>query len=359
MQPAGATKVRALIDELVETSSIPSASLHVRVDGAVALHHTAGLARLDPLRRAVADQVYDLASLTKALVASTVAASLVEDGTLDLDASVADHVPAVDERITLAHLLTHSAGLPKWNDFYARTSAPWGSHEARRQIMVMARTTHIIEEPGTKHIYTDIGFLILLGLLESAGRAPLDQLFDQRIAIPAGVAGLRWGHPDAAATERCPVRGAVVQGQVHDLNCFAMGGVSTHAGLFGSAREVGALGDALLGAVRRPEDHPRLPGATLGRLWTLRGAGSHAGGWDTPTRGGYTSTGRWFPDDAVGHLGYTGTSLWIAPTRHTVVVLLTNRVHPNDDLADIRRIRPIVHDAVAGALGWPQGGSGR
>lgn len=346
---------RALCDEvdaIVKETSIPSVSLCVRAEGREVFHHTTGLARIMPERPALVDQPYDLASLTKALAGSTVTAALIERGDLSVDLRIADVLPSVDRRITLAHLLTHSSGLPKWNAFYEGPDTAWGLATTREQILTAACATPVENPPGATHVYTDVGFLVLLALLETVGGARIDTLFQDLVSGPAGLTDLRWGWPRAAATERCPERGFVVEGTVHDLNCAALGGASTHAGLFGSARSVGALGQALLDAVTDPIAHPELPGRTLATLWTLPGAGSHVGGWDTPTRGGYTSTGAHFPDDAVGHLGYTGTSLWITPSRRAVVVLLTNRIHPIDELDAIRAARPRIHDAVARFLGW-------
>ncbi|MFK7929898.1 MAG: serine hydrolase domain-containing protein [Myxococcota bacterium] len=348
--PLASDPVVAVLDEIVKTTTIPSASVCVRSlkagVGQTVVHHSAGMARLDPAQPVSLNQVYDLASVTKALAASTVAASLVEQGRLDLHSPVAEHLPMVDPRITLAQLLTHSSGLPKWNNFYDRTTAPWGTTEARQQVIELALNTAVQEEPGSTHIYTDIGFITLLALLEKVGDKRLDTLFSERILAHVPDVDLRWGWPEAAATEDCPVRGGVVQGQVHDLNCVSLGGVSTHAGLFGSSLSVALLGEALLGATVTPETS-MLPGKTLKSLWDLKGAGSHVGGWDTPTRGGYTSTGQFFPDDAIGHLGYTGTSLWIVPSWGLVVAFLTNRVHPVDHLRHIRPARPQLHDAVA------------
>lgn len=329
-----------------------SLSLCLRLDGQEAVHLTCGLARRAPARPALSDQPYDLASLTKALVASPVAASLVEEGRLDPHAPVAEHLPDVDGRITLAHLLDHTSGLPKWNAFYAAPQTAWGLASTRKAILRAACTVPVEAAPGTAHVYTDIGFLVLLALLERVGGAFLDQLFAQRILGPAGARDLHWGWPMAAATERCPVRGALIEGTVHDLNAAALGGVSTHAGLFGTARSVASLAERLLDAAQNPVDHPGLPGATLARWWRARGVGSHTGGWDTVSRGSYTSTGAFFPDDSVGHLGYTGTSLWMSPSRRAVVVVLTNRIHERDDLTAIRAARPLLHDAVARAMGW-------
>jgi CubicO group peptidase (beta-lactamase class C family) len=257
----------------------------------------------------------------------------------------------LDPRITVAHLLTHSSGFPAWRPVYAEATGAWGTAATRTALLHSAWATPLEAEPGTRHCYSDLGMLALLGVLEAATEQDLSTLFRDRVQHPAGIADLRWGWPGAAATEVCPVRGVLVEGIVHDLNCASLGGISTHAGLFGTAAAVAGLADRLRGAVADPERFPELPGRALGQLWALRGPGSHRGGWDAISAG-YSSTGQFFPADTVGHLGYTGTSVWVAPSRRTTVVLLTNRVHPVDDKEPIRKFRPSFHDAIARELGW-------
>jgi serine-type D-Ala-D-Ala carboxypeptidase len=342
--------VREALRSLIAEDEIASASICVRVNSALRVTASYGRARLEPARQVAPDQPYDLASVTKCLVGASVTASLVANGLLRLDVPVSERIPGVDPRITLRQLLHHTSGLPAWNDFYERVPHAWGTQQARRFILDTAIATPVETEPGTRHRYTDIGFLVLTDLLEKAGNAPLDVLFEERILRPTGIRDLRWGWPRAAATENCPVRGHVVEGTVHDLNCAAMGGVSAHAGLFGTARAVADLGQALLDASLGADNG--LPGATLAQFWNATsGLGSHRLGFDSISDG-YTSTGQWFPSDTVGHLGYTGTSLWMSPTRQAVVALLTNRVHPTDTKKAIRSARPRLHDAVAEALGW-------
>lgn len=339
----------AEVEALVAETSIPSVSLCVRFEGSEIFHHTAGMARLEPPRPAVADQAYDLASLTKALAGSAVAASVVEQGLFALDGAVCRVLPEVDPRITLRHLLQHTSGLPWWHPWHDRVTGQWGTARARGELLAAVQTAPLQSDPGTAHTYSDTGFLVLLDLLERLTDTPFADLFEHRVRRPSGVEDLRWGWPMAAATEQ---RDVLVEGTVHDENCAALGGVSTHAGLFGTARAVAALAEAFLEAVRTPKARPGLPGRTLRRFWTEGSTlGDHVCGWDTPSEG-YCSAGSHFPPDSVGHLGYTGCSLWIAPSRRTVVALLTNRVHPSDDKVAIREARPRLHDAVARALGW-------
>jgi CubicO group peptidase (beta-lactamase class C family) len=328
------------------TADIASVSLCVRTpDGAGSF--TAGLARREPPRVATPDQRYDLASLTKALVGSSVAAALAADGVLDVNAPVAEVLPGLDPRITASHLLGHSAGFPAWRPLYKAVTTPQTAG-ARRTILDLARAEPVDRAPGEDHVYSDLGFLVLCDLVETLGGSRLDSLFQRHVLDVLGLKGPRFDGAGAAATERCPWRGRVVEGEVHDLNAWAMGGVSAHAGLFGSASEVAALGAALAFGENRIC-------RTLQGWWERPGVGTHRGGWDRPTRGGYTSTGQHFPDGTVGHLGYTGCSMWAVPARETVVVLLTNRVHEVDDLAAIRALRPALHDAVAQDLGWAAG----
>ncbi|MBA2321267.1 MAG: beta-lactamase family protein [Deltaproteobacteria bacterium] len=338
------------IDAVLAEGRIPSISLNIRVDGREVFHATRGRARTVPLREASDDQAYDLASVTKALAGTTVLASLVEEGRLDLDTRVRRWFPQVHPDLEVRHLLQHSSGWPAWRPFYGGLQATWGTTAARRELLAAVLAVPSECAPGTRHLYSDIGFLCLLGLAEAETGQRFDALFLERVLAPAGYPDLRWGWPAAAATELCPHREILIEGTVHDLNCASIGGVSAHAGLFGTARGVAALADALLQATGGASNG--LPGRTLHRLWNTPGPGSHTAGWDRPSEEGYTSTGRFFPRDARGHLGYTGTSLWVVPSRSSVIALLTNRVHPVDDKEPIRAARPRLHDAVARALGW-------
>ncbi len=334
------------IDRVVAAGDIPSVSVCVWVDGVERFHRTAGVARR-PDRAARPDEPYDLASVTKVLATVPVVAELLDRGALDLDAPVAEILPDVDPRITARHLLSHASGLPAWAPLY-ETCGRWGTAACRRAILDAARATAPVHPPGTVHVYSDLGYLVLCDLVETVGGARLDRLL-QPILDRLGERDLRWGWPGAAATRDDPLRGGVVEGAVDDMNCYAMGGVSTHAGLFGTARAVARTADALRQAMAGERDD--LPASALRAMAGWRGPGSHRLGFDGISAG-YTSTGGRFPPDTVGHLGYTGTSVWIVPSRRAAVAVLTNRIHPVDDLAAIRAARPALHDAVAADLGW-------
>lgn len=287
---------------------------------------------------------WDLASVTKPLVGGLLAGVLREAGELDVDRPL----PGLDG-VTPRHLLQHVAGYAPWAPLYATEDpSAWGSVAARERLLRAARDAPRLGSPGAVHRYSDVGFLTLCGLLEGLTGDRIDALWARRVPASASW-GLSWGAagPDVAATECCPVRGRVLVGEVHDLNAAALGGVSTHAGLFGSARALATAGQACLEgwSGRGP-----LGQAGLRRSWAERGAGSHTLGWDTWS--GPTSTaGPNAPIDLVGHLGFTGTSLWISPHQQVVVALCTNRVHPTADAPPapalgIRALRVAVHEAV-------------
>jgi serine-type D-Ala-D-Ala carboxypeptidase len=339
--------ITSTLDQILASTSIPSMSIQVFKLGKPEFHYTVGAANTAPERPARPQQIYDLASLTKPLVGASIVVQMLKSGDIDLDKAARHYVPEAPPRVQVRHLLNHSSGLPAHVHFYtAFPPSEWATAKTRQAVMRGARTSPLVADPGAVHRYSDLGFILLCEILETIDDARLDAVFEQRVKAPLSLKGLTWGHHDAAATERCPVRGELVEGVVHDLNCAAMSGISAHAGLFGSAGDVMALAKAFLGL-----RNPSLPQGPVRELWALRGPGSHRGGWDTISPG-YTSTGAYFPPDTVGHLGYTGTSLWISPREEAAVVLLTNRVHPHDDLSDIRAARPAIHDSVAQALGW-------
>ena len=343
--------IDAVLDDLLAEGRIPALSVCVRVDGVERYHRTVGVSRREPVRHARPDEAFDLASVTKALAGSTVFASLIAEGRLTVDTPVSRWWPEVDPRLTVGHLLEHSSGWPAWRPFYAGTQVAWGTAAARAAVFAAVRSTPLEVPPGTRHVYSDLGYLALTAIAEAETSQPFDALFYRRVQAVAEVADLRWGWPSAAATECCPVRGILIEGTVHDLNCASIGGVSAHAGLFGTARAVATLAERCLWATLGDTRGRGLPGGALAALWAHGGVGSHCHGWDTVTRGGYSAAGAWFPDDARGHLGYTGTSVWVVPSWRASIACLTNRVHPVDDKDAIRAARPRLHDAVARHLG--------
>lgn len=306
--------------------------------------------------RAAVDEasIFDLASLTKPLVAVSLCMHFQDLGRLPLDRPAAELLGApvaAGIGATPRRLLSHASGLPAWRPLHLEVESRGTADDRRAAILAAARATRPSAPAGATAVYSDLGFLLLTALLEKTGGARLDALFSR--IVPA--AGLFY-RPIAAAnadrrtsgfvaTEDDPVRG-VLAGRVNDENAFAMGGVSGHAGLFGTASAVHALCHALLEAwhgrsawIRRDvvrafwEKAHTAPGST----WAL--------GWDTPSAKG-SSAGTRPPKSAVGHTGFTGGSIWIDPPSETIAVLLTNRTWPDRTNDAIRAFRPRFHDLV-------------
>jgi CubicO group peptidase (beta-lactamase class C family) len=336
------------------------------------------------------DDLFDVASLTKVMATTTVAAQLVAEDVLALDEPVAARLAGFEahgkEQVTVRHLLAHTSGLPRWRPYYelsmaepvARTAflppAERPPLAALREAFVRGRElvrAAVLAEPleappGAAAVYSDVGFLALGFLLEEAGGAPLAVLAERRVfnrlglsstffldGLSPALARARASGRAFAPTERCEHRHELNQGAVNDDNAWAMGGAGGHAGVFSTALEVAALGQAWLEALQgRGSIIPAAIANQFARRDPTPGT-THALGWDTPSTEGSslgTRLGRrgW---GVIGHLGFTGTSLWIDRNREVVVALLTNRVYPTRDNERIREFRPRFHDAVAEALG--------
>ncbi|MCC6782617.1 MAG: serine hydrolase [Planctomycetes bacterium] len=271
---------------------------------------------------------FDLASLTKVCATTPAVLRLVALGKLELDARVATLLPGFEgehkDAVTVRHLLTHSAGLPPFERWFATLSG-------RDAILAAAKATPLVAPPGTVTRYSDIGMILLGALVEQLSGEALDVFVKREVFAPLGMdrAGYaKSGAPiDAVPTEDCAWRKRLIRGEVHDENAYALGGVAGHAGLFASADDVAKLGIAFLGGGRGVWP-PALVREAVRRQGLVEGS-SRALGWDGFVAAG--SGGSRLSPESFGHTGFTGTSLWCDPRRDLVVVLLTNRVHPSRD----------------------------
>ncbi len=350
--------VEALIEQAIAERVFPGAVL--AVVGPDGLLHLAAYGQISygpDAPPAAVDTLYDLASLTKVVGTTTAVMRLVERGLLDLDRPVGADWPAfaVGERarIRLVHLLTHSAGLPPvfpgHFPVYFRGRTP-----SREEIYEEVVRLPLEYPPGTRTVYSDLGFLVLGRLLEALV-GPLDIWFWREIFAPLGMVQTGFNPPRAwrarcAPTELCPWRGRLLIGEVHDECAFAMGGVAPHAGLFSVAADLARFARLFLNDGRL-DGQPWLHPETI-RLFTTRAGlvpgSSRALGWDTPSP--TNAAGQRMSPRAFGHTGFTGTSLWVDPERGLAVILLSNRVHPCRQNTRIIAFRPRLHDAVFAAL---------
>ena len=367
-------RVGAALQSAVDEGVFPGAVLAVRHQGSLVYQQAAGrLSLASSAGSASVETVYDLASLTKPLATTTAIVLLAQRKELDLDSPIEDWLEPLGGTpvgaTPITHLLSHSSGLPGWRPFYERLLADDVSHdgEVDREKAKAAVISYIRDEPllyqaGTRSLYSDLGFMLLGFIVERVAARSLaafceDELFGPLGAVPLGYRPKGTSVSDVspgarysiAATEDDPWRGRILCGEVHDENAYALGGIAGHAGLFGTARAVLAVSAAWLAAYHGEES---ILDGTLVRRFTDRQRAipdsSWALGWDTPSAP--SSAGTYFSDSSFGHLGYTGTSLWIDPTRRLEVVLLSNRVHPTRRNERIRRFRPHIHDLVCREL---------
>ncbi|HDR16487.1 MAG TPA: class A beta-lactamase-related serine hydrolase [Desulfobacteraceae bacterium] len=347
------------LEAAVKEGVFPGAVLLAAAGSEIRCLTGAGFKSIEPAREPIdLETVFDLASLTKPLTTGIAVMKLVDQGRLDLDEPVhrvLELRPARNrEEVTSRMLLGHCGGFPAWEPFYRRLSLVGPS--ARRSLLrALLWELPQAYPPGTKSLYSDPGYMLLEWVIEKCSGQSLAEFANSHYRS-LGLKRTYLGHnakpqelddTQFAATERCPWRKRIVRGDVHDENAYILDGWSGHAGLFGTASEVYLLArhviDHYLGR-RCDWIAPDTARRFLARD-SARCPGSHVLGWDTPTVG-CSSSGRYFSRNTVGHLGFTGTSLWIDLGRDIIVLFLTNRVHPTRANEKIRLFRPFIHDAV-------------
>jgi CubicO group peptidase (beta-lactamase class C family) len=355
------SETEALLSDALEEGIIPGLAVCVH-DGQQTLWEFAGgSAELRPTHRpARTDTSWDLASLTKVLCTVPLVISLIEEGRMELDSDLSEVIEGAPQGVSVAHCLQHSSGWPAWRPFFTDLgidSSAWGKDSTRQAVLSGILQTPLQTRPGERHCYSDLGMIALGFALERWGGAPLDVLFEERISGPARLS-LGWGDPQAAATEDCPLRGRVIRGQVHDLNAAMLGGISAHAGLFGSAAAVAA---AVATQLRSWHGEGAYSTELVREFWSRVGPGSHRLGWDSPSGTASSASALW-PRDGVGHLGFTGCSIWVAPADSLIVVFCSNRVHPMIEGGAVpdappgpltrafKGLRPRIHSSVLRAM---------
>jgi CubicO group peptidase (beta-lactamase class C family) len=347
----------ALLREAIAAGAFPGCSLAVMHRGVLVA--SAGLGRLtyEPQSPEVAaGTIFDLASLTKIVATTAMAMILYERGVLDLDLPVEPVVrefAAADPRrqdVTIRTLLAHTSGLPGYVRLFEQA-------RTRDELVLAACRTPLEAAPGERTEYSDIGFMILGEALARLADEPLDSFCRREIFGPLGMATTCFNPPQAQRSLIPPTeddrafRHRVIRGEVHDENAGVMGGVAGHAGLFSGAPDLARFAHAILGCFTRPDAKTIFLPETLrafARPQAAKSGSPRALGFDLPSAP--SQSGRYFSPGSLGHLGFTGTSLWLDPERELAIVLLTNRTWPDRSSQEIKRVRPRVHDAVVEAL---------
>jgi serine-type D-Ala-D-Ala carboxypeptidase len=340
--------VRTLLAHAIAERAFPGATVGVLHRGELALEFACGNSTDEAgSSRVTYASIFDIASVSKVVATTTMAMLLYERGKLDLDSRVASVVPefAAGGRVTFRMLLAHSSGLPA----YLRLFEP---AENREQLLARAFAISLVAEPDTTVAYSDIGFIILGVALERIAGASLASFCAREVFAPLGMADTMFCPPSSLHDRIVPTvddrtfRHKVIQGDVHDENAWVMGGIAGHAGVFSTAGDLLKFAACMLRG-----GSPIFKRETLDIFTSSQDrppGTSRALGWDTPSQP--SQSGKYLSARSFGHLGYTGTSLWVDPERELAIAFLTNRVWPDCRSEAIKTVRPALHDAIIEAL---------
>jgi CubicO group peptidase (beta-lactamase class C family) len=367
-QPGRFQKAQQVLNDAIAARAFPGCAFGVVARGELLLNDALGNFTYDPGSPAVSpDTVYDLASVTK--VASTTAAAMLlfQRGQLDLEQPLGDILPAFvagrsqadpARRVKLRHLLAHNSGLPGYVQFFRTAATPSELMDACFKLPLEA-------EPGARVEYSDPGFILLGSAIETrlaqiGVSEPFPVWIHRQLFGPLGMNSTCFSPLPAVRSLIPPTeqdttfRHRRIQGEVQDENAWLLGGVAGHAGLFSNVHDLLRFAAEILNS--NPQNNPSLNPANLFHPATVQTfaerqgppGSSYALGWDTPSE--ISSSGHHFSPHSIGHLGYSGCSLWIDLDARVAVVLLTNRTWPDRESQLIRQVRHAFHDAVREAL---------
>ena len=360
------------IKKAIDEGCTPSLVLLVSKNSEIVYHDAFGFLSNKSMEKATKTTCYDLASLTKPLITSVAIMLLIEQGRIEIGEKIEKYLPEFvgnrKEQITIGHLLSNSAGLPSYRPYYKRLlemEAYESGHilckkEAKENIYRFICNESLDYEPGTRSLYSDLGFMLLGFLVEKVSGLTLDEYCEKWIFRPLGLVSTFFNDLSRreeskslinkftfAPTEECPWRKKLLYGEVHDDNAYAMGGVAGHAGLFSTASDIHILVKALYESYSKDCHDNFISSAIInmffkkqdivGSTWRL--------GWDSPSAKNSTA-GNLFSDNSIGHTGFTGTSLWIDLRQSIWIIVLSNRVSPTRDNNKFRQFRPKLHDII-------------
>lgn len=352
-------EVYRVLGEAIAGHAFPGCAFGALIGGKVVLGDALGRFTYEEDASAVTIETrYDIASVTKVAATTTMAMLLVQRGLIDLEMPLGEVLPGFTNgraandparRVTLRHLLAHNSGLPGYIEFF-RTAA------SADTLMQACMKLSLVSEPGACAEYSDPGFILLGKALEEVTGESLASWAQREIFLPLGLTATSYSPPGEARSlippteEDVKLRHRRIQGEVQDENAWLLGGVAGHAGIFSHVPDLLRVAQEILDATAH-QQNARLFNAATVELFARRqgpAGSSRALGWDTPSEN--SSSGNFFSPHSIGHLGYSGCSLWIDLEARIAIVLLTNRSWPNRESQLIRQVRPAFHDAVRSAL---------
>lgn len=341
----------AILRAGVRDSAFPGAVAVVGTKEGAVITVSVGQLDWQPSPAPSVSTLWDLASLTKVIGLTSAMMLLVESQAIDLDAPVERYIPEFrgrwKEMVTVRHVLTHSSGLPAWRPLYKEADSPASA-------MALAIATPLDTMPGLRMVYSDLGAILLGEIVARVSGQSFDNFLQARVFGPLGMSETMYRPADSlrdriAPTEVDPWRQRQLRGEVHDENAYALGGISSHAGLFSSARDLVRIARMYLNGGTL-EGMRLVSASTIAQFTAVQDSAlSHrALGWEKPN--GSNSAGHLMSRSAFGHTGFTGTSIWIDPERDLFVLLLANRVNPTREHRGITDVRVAVADVTMRAV---------
>ncbi len=346
-------QVDEIIQLAIKDSAFPGAVILISKEGKIIYEKAFGHLTYDDTSATVTiNTIYDIASLTKVIATTTAVMICYDKNLFSLDDPVAKYLPEFSqngkEKVTIKNLLLHNSGLPAFKRFYKIFSSA-------DEIIKDIYKTALSYKPGSKTVYSDLGFITLTKIVEQVTGKGFDVFCKEEIFIPLQMNSTFFNPPDSLIYKIAPTeydnywRNKLVWGEVHDETASLLNGVAGHAGLFSTAKDLSNLLQMLLDGGRYKNIQLIIPETV--KLFTNRYSDKSTRllGWDTKS-GEKSSAGNLFDITSFGHTGFTGTSVWIDPTRNLFLVFLTNRVYPTRENKKLYKVRPALHDEVINAL---------
>ncbi|NOZ08844.1 MAG: serine hydrolase [FCB group bacterium] len=351
-------QARQVLNKAIEDHIFPGAQIFIAQNGNIIADEGIGNLTYEPDSPHVdKTTIYDVASLTKVLATTPVFMKMAAKRQLALDQEVRQFFPEFTgggrEVVTLRHLLTHSSGLPAYYQYFLDDR-----FHSKTDILTDILARDLEFTPGTDFSYSDLGIILLGAVIEKVSRRGLDELAAKWVFNPLGMNRTMYAppkkwFPSIAPTENDTIfRHRLIRGEVHDENAWLMGGVAPHAGVFSTAEDIGKYAQMLVngGTFLGTRYFSSRQIRQYTRRQELPPGSDRAIGWDTPSLNGKSSAGDLFSKSSFGHLGFTGTSLWVDPERKIIVVLLTNRVYPTRERGGIWSVRRAFYTEVMQTL---------
>lgn len=345
-----------VMQNAIDDSVFPGGVVGVMKDGAMIWNQGYGYHDYTKTRKVQHNDIYDLASLTKVVSTTTSIMKLVDEGKIKLDDPVAEYIEEFNTRdkkdITLRHLLLHTSGLPAFKVYVDKL-------KTRGEILNAVRNEPLEAEPGEKYVYSDLGFILLAEVVEKVTGQRIDQFVRNQLYYPMGMSSTFFNPRDVGSwiSDRVPpteidllYERGTVRAYAHDERAYFMGGVAGHAGLFSTAKDLAIYSQMLLNGGYYA-DRSYLSPETIQTFVSHQSPINFRGfGFDRKSEG-FSSAGTLTGLNTFGHLGFTGTSLWIDPDENIAIILLTNRTYPSREYGSrISQIRAQISDAVMNSI---------